>query len=297
MRSFACATGAGHANRRLPSIRRPLAPARRRARDPGPHDPHTRLLGKPLPRFPSALAHGYALEVCRKSRRAGHLAARRRDPARIVHSACGAGWRRARESLRFGAGTSRPSRWGSWPQDAEVKVAGASACLHAPACLNGGSQFGMSREDLVHAVGPPRRVAGCELRASITLWAPSAPSSSGSSGAVMLAELHRTSCAPRPRILARAAPEYGPCLRCCSSRADFRTSLAPHHCARLAAMADRVSCRLRWPLRQPSAATNLGARGGREGQRGHELRLHRWRHEPRDLLWPDDDGHEGAAHW
>lgn len=110
---------------------------------------------------PTALAHGYALEVCSP----GELAICERDgvdPARIVYSGVCKQAKDVREALRFGAGTFTAESLG---QLALVDAEAAAAGVRVPTLLrlNGGSQFGMSREDLVHAVDHRDELAGCEL--------------------------------------------------------------------------------------------------------------------------------------
>lgn len=110
---------------------------------------------------PTALAHGYALEVCSP----GELAICERDdvdPARIVYSGVCKQAADVREALRFGAGTFTAESLG---QLALVDAAAAEAGARVPTLLrlNGGSQFGMSREDLVHAVDHRGELTGCEL--------------------------------------------------------------------------------------------------------------------------------------
>lgn len=110
---------------------------------------------------PTALAHGYALEVCSP----GELAICERDgvdPARIVYSGVCKQEADVREALRYGAGTFTAESLG---QLALVDAEAAAAGVRVPTLLrlNGGSQFGMSREDLIHAIDRRDQLTGCDL--------------------------------------------------------------------------------------------------------------------------------------
>ena len=107
------------------------------------------------------MEHGNALEVSSP----GELDICERDgvdPARIVYSGVCKQAKDVREALRFGAGTFTAESLG---QLALVDAEAAAAGVRVPTLLrlNGGSQFGMSREDLVHAVDHRDELAGCEL--------------------------------------------------------------------------------------------------------------------------------------
>ena len=102
---------------------------------------------------PTALAHGYALEVCSP----GELAICERngvDPTRIVYSGVCKQAADVREALRFGAGTFTAESLG---QLALVDAEAATAGVRVPTLLrlNGGSQFGMSRDYRLRAGGHP----------------------------------------------------------------------------------------------------------------------------------------------
>ncbi len=110
---------------------------------------------------PTAMAHGYALEVCSP----GELAICERDavdPRCIIYSGVCKQAADVREALRFGAGTFTAESLG---QLALVDAEAAAVGMRVPTLLrlNGGSQFGMSREDLLRAVDHRDELVGCEL--------------------------------------------------------------------------------------------------------------------------------------
>lgn len=110
---------------------------------------------------PVARANGLVLEVCSP----GELAICEQvgvNPSTIIYSGVCKGERDVREALRFGAGTFTAESLG---QLALVDRLAAEAGMRVPTLLrlNGGSQFGMSKDDLLVAIDRRESLAGCEL--------------------------------------------------------------------------------------------------------------------------------------